>query len=211
MAARPGIPRELGQAPLRTVRPRDARHVYRDPRPQFARLTKAGALLRLADGYYAVVPDDRGPEWRPGLEAAAAGVASAIYGPTEAIVMGISAARVHGAIPRAVGVATVAVPRQHRPVTLDGAGGGVVYFVRRDVARLDARQEPLGELGRGLVTTPEQTALDLARPRDAHIDPAQVVEALHNLMPLCDAEVLEELATTQRLGAALKRLRQVTA
>lgn len=210
MIVRPGVPRELGQAPLRTVRPRDARVVYRDPGPQFARLAKAGALVRLADGYYAVVPDDRGAEWRPGLEAAAAGVATAIYGPAEAILMGISAARVHGAVPRAVGVATVAVPRQHRPITLPGVGGGVVHFIKRDVARLDARQEPLGDLGRGLVTTPEQTALDLARPRDAHIDPAQVHEALHNLMPLCDTEVLEELADAQRLRAALTRLRQVT-
>lgn len=210
MVVRPGIPRKLGQAPLRTVRPRDARGVYRDPGPQFARLAKAGALLRLADGYYAVVPDDRGAEWRPGLEAAAAGVAAAIYGPAEAILMGISAARVHGAVPRAVGTATVAVPRQHRPITLPGVGGGVVHFVKRDVARLDARQEPLGDLGRGLVTTPEQTALDLARPRDARVDPAQVQEAMRNLMPLCDVEVLEELANAQRLRAALKRLQQVT-
>jgi hypothetical protein len=192
------------------VRPRDARGIYRDPGPQFARLARAGALLRLADGYYVVVPDDRGAEWRPGLEASAAGIAAAIYGPADAILMGISAARVHGAVPRAVGVATVAVPRQHRPITLTGVRGGVVHFSKRDVARLDARQESLGELGRGLVTTPEQTALDLARPRDPYIDFAQVQEALHSLMPLCDAGVLEELAHAQRLRAALTRLRRAT-
>lgn len=209
MPARPGVPRQLAQAPLRTVRPRDARGVYRDPHPQFARLTRAGALLRMADGYYAVVPDDRDPGWRPSVEAAAAGVAAAIYGPADAIVMGISAARVHGAVPRAVGVATVAVPRQHRPLVLDGLGGAVVYFVKRDTDRLDARQEALGDLGRGLVTTPEQTALDLARPRDHHLDAAQVREALRNLMPLCDPDTLEELADGQRMRTTLARLRQV--
>ena len=172
MSARPGIPRELSQAPLRTVRPRDARGVYRDPHPQFARLARAGVLLRM-------------------------------------IVMGGSAARVHGAIPRAVGVATVAVPRQHRPLTLEGLGGGVVYFVKRDLDRLGARQGTLDDLGRGLVTTPEQTALDLVRPRDHHLDVAQVLAAVRNLMPLCDPDILAVLAAGQRMRTALTQLRQV--
>ena len=49
-----------------------------------------------------------------GLEAAAAGIATAIYGPDDVIVMGPSAARLHGAIPRALATATIAVPSQHR-------------------------------------------------------------------------------------------------
>jgi len=51
--------------------------------------------------------------------------------------MGISAARLHGAVPRALGIATVAVPAQRRPVTLDGRSERVI-FVPRNVERLDA-------------------------------------------------------------------------
>lgn len=191
------------------MRPRDAEDVYSRPRPQFARLAKAGALLRLADGYYLAVPDDRGPEWRPTLEAAAAGVAASIYGQGRAILMGVSAARVHGAIPRALAVATVAVPRQHRPIRLSGLSGAEVRFVMRNVDRLDARQERLDVLGRGLVTTPEQTALDLARETHVDVDQDQIVEALRNLAPLCDLEVLEEIADQQRLRRALEQFREI--
>ena len=208
---RPALPRRLAQTPLRTIRPRDAVDVYREPRPQFARLASAGALFRLADGYYVAVPDDRGPEWRPSLEAAAAGVGAAIYGPAQAVLMGVSAARVHGAIPRAITVATVAVPRQHRPIRLTGLGGALVYFVKRDVDRLDARQERLGELGRGLVTTPEQTVLDLARPHVTPVDEDQIREAIRTLAPRCDPSLLEEIAGQQRLGRALERVRGIVA
>ncbi|MGB8386716.1 MAG: hypothetical protein WCE76_02440, partial [Mycobacterium sp.] len=66
-----------------------------------------------------MVPQDMvGRQWVPSLEAAAAGIASAIYGATDAVLMGISAARVLGAIPRALATAVVAVPGQHRPIRL---------------------------------------------------------------------------------------------
>lgn len=206
MSSRPAVPQLLTRAPLRTVRPKDARTVYRAPRSEFARLSRAGALLRVAPGYYVVVPDDRGADWRPSVEAAAAGVAASIFGPGEAVLMGMSAARVLGAVPRALGVAVVAAPRQHRPVRLDGLGGPPVFFVKRDVARLDARSEGLGETGRGLVTTPEQTVLDLARPLKTHVSDEQVAEAIRNLAPRCDKDVLQELARDQRLGRALDRV-----
>lgn len=192
--------------PLRTLRPRDAQGVYRHPRVELARLARAGSMLRLAEGYYVVVPDDRGPEWRPAVEAAAAGIASAVYGHRKSVLTGISAARVHGAVPRALDVVTVAVPTQHRPVVMTGLGGAVVHFIKRDTERLEARLETLGDLGQALVTTPEQTALDLARARNHWVDDQQVLEALHNLVPMCDPTALHELAGQQRLRTALARL-----
>jgi len=75
------IPPELAWAPMKTVRPRDAGDVYAHPRAEFARLTERLRLHRVANGYYIVVPQDMvGRRWMPGLEAAAAGIASAIYG-----------------------------------------------------------------------------------------------------------------------------------
>ena len=155
------IPAALTQAPLKTIRPRDAAAVYPHPRPQLARLAEHGLLHRLADGYYVVVPQEMvGRTWIPGLEAVAAGLATAIFGPNDIVVMGLSAARLHGAIPRALATAIVAVPRQHRPITLTDRPA-TVTFVKRDTGALDA--ERVGtELGAVLVTTPEQTILDLA-------------------------------------------------
>lgn len=54
--------------------------------------------------------------WLPSLEGAAAGIASTIYGADNAILMGVSAARVLGVIPRALATAVVAVPKQHRSI-----------------------------------------------------------------------------------------------
>lgn len=48
------IPATLAQAPLKTIRPRDAAAVYAHPRPQLVRLAEQGLLHRLANGYYAV-------------------------------------------------------------------------------------------------------------------------------------------------------------
>lgn len=79
-----------------------------------------GPLLhRVATGFYVAVPDDRvRAEWMPGLEAAAAGTAVAAYSADDAVVMGVSAARLHGAIPRALATAVVAVPTLHDPIRL---------------------------------------------------------------------------------------------
>ncbi len=74
---------------------------------------------RLADGYYVVVPQDMlGRTWIPSLKAAAAGIATAIHNHDDIVVMGLSAARLHGVIPSALATAIVAVPRQHRPIAL---------------------------------------------------------------------------------------------
>ncbi len=125
------IPAGVAQAAMKTIRPRDAGGIYAHPRAEFARLSERGLLHRVADGYYIVVPQDKvGRASIPGLEAAAAGITTAIYGPDDAIVTGPIAARLHGAIPRALAVATIAAARQHREVELSHRQA-VVRFVKR--------------------------------------------------------------------------------
>ncbi len=123
-------------------------------------MLRNGHVVRIAPGTYTAKPDhiDAATPWRPGFEDAAMAYATAQYGDRVPVLFGIGAARFHHAIPRAIGVTVIAVPEQHRPVEL--ADGGRVVFTRRDVERLDARLED-GRLGPYLVTTPEQTLIDL--------------------------------------------------
>ncbi len=202
---RGGVPVALAAMPLRTVRVKDALGTYADPAHQFARLTRQGSLRRVAHGYYVVVPQDQvGKDWNPGLEAIAAGVAAADFGPRQTALMGVSAARVHGAIPRAIATALVAVPRQRAPVALIGREA-TVQFVRRDTDRLDV-ESVATELGRALVTTPEQTVLDLARrPRLGGVE-GDVQSAIRALLPRCSQDTLERLASEQRMRATLNRV-----
>lgn len=190
---------------MRTVRPKDLAPIYAAPRPELDRLMRGGAVRRLAHGYYAAIPDDRGARWRPTIEAAGVAVAAAIFGAQQAVLMGVSAARVQHAIPRAIGVVVVAVPRQHRPIGLDD--GGEIRFVRRDVDRLDAGQERIDELGRALVTTAEQTVLDLAHRHEDSVERDLEENAIRTLLLRCDVELLERLAREQRRVAALDRVR----
>lgn len=157
-----------------------------------------GVLHRVAHGYYVIVAPDHAA-----LEAVAAGIATSIYGPDQAIVMGISAARVLGAVPRALATAIVAVPRQHRPIALTDRSARV-QFVRRDTEALDAEriETPLGPV---LVTTPEQTVLDLARRPELGNAETEVRPAIETLYRRSDPVRLAQLATDQRLGAALRR------
>ncbi|PXX10943.1 type IV toxin-antitoxin system AbiEi family antitoxin domain-containing protein [Mycolicibacterium moriokaense] len=198
------LPAALGGAPLRTVRPKDAGAAYAYPGPELARLAGQGLLLRVANGYYVVVPQDMvGRVWVPDLDAVAAGIASAIYGPDRAVLMGISAARVLGAIPRALATAIVAVPKQHRPIQLNERSS-VIRFVKRDTDGLDVEriETPLGP---ALVTTREQTVLDLAhRPQlgDAGDDVPAAVAALYRRS---DIARLEAIAAERRLTASLRR------
>jgi predicted transcriptional regulator of viral defense system len=198
------MPIQLAQAPLRTIRPRDAINTYARPRPQLARLTEQGLLHRLADGYYVVVPQDMvGRNWMPGVEAAAAGIASAIYGADSIVMMGVSAARLHGVIPRALATAVVAVPQQHRPIMLSDRPA-IVRFVKRDTESLDAERLDTA-LGPTLVTTPEQTVLDLAhRPELGDIE-VDVPSAVAVLYERSDKQLLHSLATQQRRLASLHR------
>ncbi|WP_310768168.1 type IV toxin-antitoxin system AbiEi family antitoxin domain-containing protein [Mycobacterium sp. Z3061] len=198
------LPAALARAPLRTVRPRDAGAVYAHPRTQLVRLADRGLLHRLADGYYVVVPQDLvGRRWIPELEAAAAGIATTIYGHHDVVVMGPSAARLHGALPRAIATAIVAVPRRHHRIALTDRPA-VVQFVQRDTRGLDAERIST-ELGLVLVTTPEQTVLDLAHRPTLGDNEADVPTAVATLYARSDRKHLEELATEQRLVASMRR------
>ncbi|MEU0545581.1 type IV toxin-antitoxin system AbiEi family antitoxin [Nocardia sp. NPDC005978] len=200
------LPSEVWHRPLRTVRPQDLAGVYAQPRPEIARLVEQGALHRVAHGYYVVVPPEYvGRNWLPGLEAAAAGIASSIYGADRAVVMGISAARLLGAIPRALATAVLAVPGQHRPIVLADRPAQV-RFVRRDTDVLDAERVET-PLGATLVTTPEQTVLDLAHRPGLGNAETEVRSAIATLYLRSDPVRLAELAADQRLGAALRRVR----
>lgn len=198
------VPTELAEHPLGTFRPGQARHVYAHPAAEIARLHQRRLLHRLADGYYVVIPQHLvGRPWKPELEAAAAGIGSAIYGASDVVVMSVSAARLHGAIPRALATAVVAVPQQHRPIALSDRPA-VVRFVKRDTGELDAERIST-ELGPTLVTTPEQTVLDLAhRPAlgDAEADIPAAVAALY---ARSDTGRLARLASQQRRLASLRR------
>ena len=74
----------------------------------------------------------------------------------------------------------------------------------RAVSELDAVAMAT-ELGQTLVTTVEQTVLDLARAdsRGEDLDTQQAIEAL---WPQCDPAVLEEIAGRQRMRATLRRV-----
>ena len=186
------------------IRPRDAAGVYTQPALQFRRLEKEGVLLKVAHGYYALIPEaSRGGQWRPEIEALALGVGQADYGINGAVLMHLSAARLQGAIPRAIAVAVLAVPKQ-RP-TLETSCGRIV-FVKRDVARLK-RIKVTTELATGWSTSNEQTAVDLARRPDLVKGMSHVArEAACALFVLSNKDRLDSLAEHQRMGPALHRL-----
>lgn len=198
------VPRELAELPLRTLRPQDAAAVYAQPRVEVLRLARRGVLHRLAHGYYVVVPQEHvGTRWLPALETAAVGIATADFGPGNAILMGVSAARMHGAIPRALATAVVAVPDQRNTIMLADRPAKV-RFVKRNTVRLDAERMST-ELGPTLVTTPEQTVLDLARRPALGDAEDEARNAIGILLARADPAVLEELAKAQRARASLRR------
>jgi len=204
---RTGLPVEFAQAPMRTVRTADASGVYAHPGTQMARLQRLGLLHKVAVGYYVVVPQERiGTDWRPTIEATAAGVATAAVGAGRAVLMGVSAARLHNVVPRALGIAIIAVPDDRRDLVLRDRDG-LVHFVQRDTDAIDAELMTT-DLGPCLVTTPEQTVLDLAHRPGLGYAVADAHAAITALLPRCDRETLERIAAEQRLRAALARGRR---
>jgi AbiEi antitoxin C-terminal domain/Transcriptional regulator, AbiEi antitoxin len=195
----------VARAPLRTIRTNDLAEVYANPRQEARALERRGLLHRLAHGFYCAVPPEHNPTlWRPTIEAAAAGIASAIHGDRVSVLTGLTAARVHRALPRAIGVGFVAVPVQRRPLQLVDRAGRI-QFVTRNVTDLDAVLVTT-DLGQALATTPEQTVLDLGRA-DPRGQDADAREAIDTLWPECDQVVLGEIAGRQRMRATLARLR----
>lgn len=196
--------RTIASAPLRTMRFRDLEGLGTNTWRQLDSLVSSGALLRLAHGTYTAPPDGRDARhWRPGLESAALAIATARHGERRAILMGIGAARHWGAVPRALGTTVVAVPTAgHRPVA---TGTGLVHFVHRDLDFVGADLERT-ELGPALVTTPEQTHVDLLmRPAQGGLRDVALAAA-RQLTPQLDPEEYGEvIRTAPRTNDAVRR------
>lgn len=204
MNARIDVVRRAARAPLRTIRTAELAFAYAHPRQEARELERRGLLHRLAHGIYCAVPPESDPAtWRPTLEAATAAVATALYGDRVPVLTGLTAARMHRALPRAIGVGYVAVPSRRRALRLADRDGEV-RFVTRAVAELDAVAMTT-ELGLVLVTTPEQTVLDLARadPRAQDLDAQEAIDAM---WPGCDPAALREIAGRQRMRATYARV-----
>lgn len=201
------VPMELATAEPRLIRPRDLSERYVDPGKEVLRFAESGVLLRVAHGYYAVVPErQRGTRWRPSIEAVALAIGQVDYGFDDVAAMGVSAARLLGAIPRALGTAVVAIPKQRPPLDTDV---GTVRFVKRPVGRLDV-QRTQTELATGWVTTAEQTVLDLCdRPGLGDQHRRDVADAVRQLANDLDWGHIAELATRQRKSPAAVRAARI--
>lgn len=200
------IPEELLRRSTRVIRPRDLEGVYANPSQEVQRLESKGVLLNLAHGYYAVPPSewlgDRA--WVPEIEAVALGIAAADHQPARVAVVGISAARVLGFLPRALGTAVVAVPVRRRPLTTQV---GQIHFWQRKTEVLET-QVWRSELGQGRVSTAEQALLDLAdRPERGGVTLATAQEGLRNLSSAADWGRVHALAVSQQAEPSYRRAR----
>jgi len=198
------VPPQLLKDGNRILRPRDAGDVYVNPRAELAAMADTGALRRVATGYFVAPPDSEvlTPDWRPTLEGVALGIAVRDYGARGAALMGMSAGRKHGVVPRALGAGIVAV-RNQRP-RLRTAFGEVV-FVTRQLDRLDLVRTRT-DVTEGWVTSREQTILDLAdRPSLGGVTVESTSEAITALADNIDWDLVRELARVQRKHAAIAR------
>lgn len=186
---------------------RSAAAAYAQPAAELARLAEAGRVLRVARGYYAAVPVDKvGTDWRPSLESLAAGIAIAVYGVGRGALWGLSAARVHGGLPRAISTGFAFGDRQHRPVQLTTRSGRVM-FRKRDPDRLSL-ETVVTDIGPALVTTVEQTILDLcASPITDPADPR--TESVLSLMAMTTEHRVQHLAGRVRGASAWNRARRL--
>lgn len=178
--------RAIERAPMRTARYAELRELGSNVWRTLDALVEQGAVTRLAHGVYAVPPGGLdGRTWKPTLEAAGLAVATARFGHRNGVLMGIGAARFWAAIPRAIGVTTVAVPEAGRPpVELDH--GGTLCLIPRELTKLRAAVEET-ELGDGLVTTPAQTLYDLLMKSKQGGMPDEAVAATRNFRSQVDA------------------------
>lgn len=200
----PQIPSVLVSRAVRVVRPRDLGELYVNPSSELARLEDQGAVQRFARGYYALIPAESvgSSGWRPAIEALALGVAVADYGVDRVALMGPSAARLHGALPRALALGSVAIPKQRPPLT---TRWGQIGFHTRDVARLDLERVDT-DLAAGYQTTVEQTILDLARWADTwEVSRDMIAEAITALAGRANWLLTRDLAVRQGERAAYVR------
>lgn len=189
------------------LRPQDATW-WQTPKKQLHRLAAAGVVITPARGLYVVVPPARigDAAWRPTLEGFALALGQRLAGIERVTLMGVSAARIHGALPRAVRTAVVAgtdrVRAQH---TI----WGDIVFVRREIAALDVERTDT-DITAGFVTTVEQTLLDVAdRTELGGLDGATVSDILIALAPRADWDHVAALADQQRRRGAFARARWV--
>lgn len=200
------IPEELLRRSTRVLRPRDLEEAYANPSQEVQRLESKGVLLNLAHGYYAVPPLEwlGDQAWVPEIEAVALGIAAADHHSSRVAVVGISAARVLGFLPRALGMAVVAVPVRRRPLSTEV---GQVHFWQRKADLLET-QVWRSELGQGRVSTTEQALLDLAeRPERGGVTLDTAQEALRNLSSAADWDRVKALATSQKAESSYRRAR----
>lgn len=196
----------LQRVPLGAVRAADL-DGYANAHEVLADAAAAGRLHRVARGIYLPVPPREGTDWQPTVEASAAAVGVATMR-TETPLIGMSAARMHGALPRAVARAWVAAPRTHRPIAMS-SGASVSFVVRR--SPLDVQRVP-SELGPVLVTTVEQTILDLMRGVGIHGLDGERDDVVRGLAALTDpADVLRCAAEGRGQRAAFLRFLEVLA
>ena len=188
------LPIEITRAPLRTVRPVMLRDLYANPEKELVRLRANGLVVKVAHGTYIAKPDTVGcvEAWKPPFEEAAMAYATAAYGDRVPVLTGIGAARHWHAIPRAIGVTVIAVPAQHRPVTLET--GGRIIFTVRDTTRIDAIPVQVG-LGIMRVTRIEQTLIDLVLRPNLGGMPGEAATAAVALHPRTDQQRLATLIT----------------
>jgi predicted transcriptional regulator of viral defense system len=188
-------------------RPRDVAF-WNNPAKELARLSHAGVVVAPVHGYYMVVPAERvgDQSWRPTIEGFALALAQRVTDVDRAALMGPSAARLHGALPRAIGVAVAAIGRRRRSLR---TAWGEVVFVMRDMAALDLQRVDT-DLTSGWATSLEQTILDVAdRPRLGGLDPAAASEILTALAARADWRLVADLADRQHRRAAFARARWV--
>jgi predicted transcriptional regulator of viral defense system len=206
VAERTALPARLWRLPTKVVRTRDLKSIYARPDVEVARLAEHGILRHVAHGYWAIPPIEHVGDagWRPEIEALALALAVADYGVDATALMGLSAARYHGAVPRALAVGVIAVPRQ-RPAlaTLFGS----IVFVTRTVGRLQLTRART-PMATGYVTDIEQTMLDIAqRPTLGGVAVDQSAEAVRALALRADWSTAWRLAAEQRMPSAYVRAR----
>lgn len=207
--ARASVPSEALLSPTLMLTGRSATSVYAQPAAQLARLVRTGAIVKLARGFYAAVPVGKTAEdWSPSLEDISAGIATAVFGYGQGALCDLSAARVHGALPRAQSLGHVCGPTQHRPLDLVSRPGRVIFHKRESHDR--ALEYLPTELGPARVTTVAQTILDLSSRPFEH-DGDSRSEAVRLLMNRVDERELTALAARVRGRTALSRARKLAA
>lgn len=212
MARDTDVLRAIERAPLRTVRLKALTEFGPNIWRVLDRLAEQGAVKRLTQGIYTVPPGGRDARrWKPPIEEAGIAIAVARFGDRQAAMTDITAARHWAAMPRAIGVATIAVPRAgYAPVTLDD--GGTVRFIPRKLDELDLALERIGQ-GNALVTTLAQTLFDLLMRPDRAGLPEEAIQAAANLQPRVTARDLEFVTAqakrvNDRVREALHQIRE---